>query len=181
MTPTRTYVADTNSIGNRYKFAGCAASDLPPPVVETPPVAPAATTYTVVKGDMLETIAKKHGVTLKALEAANPGVVPTKLQIGQKLVIPAGGGAAAPNMDSTGAVAAGEVYVVKSGDTLTRIAQMHGTTVKAVMAENNLTTTRIKVGQKLKIPAKAEAVAPETPAPQPGPAMPMTPGTTGTN
>ena len=54
----------------------------------------------------------------------------------------------------------GEIYVVKSGDTLTQIAKRHGTTVKAIEAENNLTTTKIKVGQKLKIPAKAEAAAP---------------------
>jgi LysM repeat protein len=177
-----TPVADTNSLPTGTN-APVVSSNLPPPIVEIPPAPPAVTTYTVVKGDILETIAKKNGVTLKALEAANPGVIPTKLQIGQKLVIPAGGSAAAPNMDSTGAVAAGEIYVVKSGDTLTHIAHLHGTTVRAVMAENNLATTRIKVGQKLKIPAKAEPVAPETPAPQPAPPMPApgTPSTTTTN
>ena len=63
--------------------------------MEPPPVTPAATEYIVVKGDILETIAKKNGVTVKALEAANPGVVPTKLKIGQKLVDPGGGSAAA--------------------------------------------------------------------------------------
>ena len=57
-------------------------------------------------------------------------------------------------MGSTGAGTGGETYIVKSGDTLTKIAKQYGTTVKAIEAENNLTTTRIKVGQKLKIPAK---------------------------
>ena len=33
----------------------------------------AATEYVVVKGDTLGKIAKKNGVTLKAIEAANPG------------------------------------------------------------------------------------------------------------
>ena len=61
---------------------------------------------------------------------------------------------------------------------------MHGTTVKAIEAENNLTTTRIKVGQKLKIPAKTEAArtrdARAAPAPpMPATAAPVTPGTTG--
>ena len=60
----------------------------------------------------------------------------------------------------------GETYTVKSGDTLTKIAKAHGTTVKAIKAASNLTTDHIKVGQKLKIPAKAEAAAP-APAPAP--------------
>jgi LysM repeat protein len=44
------------------------------------------------------------------------------------------------------------VYVVKSGDTLTRIARVHGTTVKALKTANNLNNDRIVVGAKLKIP-----------------------------
>ncbi len=62
----------------------------------------------------------------------------------------------------------GDIYVVTSGDTLTKIAKLHGTTIKAIESENNLTTTKIKVGQKLKIPVKAEAPAPE-PAPAAAP------------
>jgi len=75
---------------------------------------------------------------------------------------------------------------VKSGDTLSKIAKAHGTTVKAIQSENNLTTTAIKVGQKLKLPAKAGAAAPApaTAAPAPPvdtmPVAPVTPlpGTT---
>ena len=142
-----------------------------PPVVMTPPVvvppmATAGTEYSVVQGDTLGKIARKNGVTLKALEEANPGVVPTKLKVGQKLSIPAGaGGAAAAVVDSMGT--GGDVYVVKSGDTLTRIAKHYGTTVKGIESENNLSTTKIIVGQKLKIPAKAEAFAPVAAAPEP--------------
>jgi LysM repeat protein len=156
-----------------------------PPVV-VPPVETAGSEYVVVKGDTLATIAKKNGVTLKALEAANSGVVPTKLHIGQKLSIPAGaGGATAPaaTMDSTGAGAGVDVYVVKSGDTLTKIAKHYGTTVKAIQSENSLSTTRIIVGQKLKIPAKAESPntvvnAPPATAPVPAPVAPA-PSTNG--
>jgi len=42
--------------------------------------------------------------------------------------------------------------VVKSGDTLTRIAKTHGTTIQAIEAANGLTDDRILVGAKLKIP-----------------------------
>jgi LysM repeat protein len=44
------------------------------------------------------------------------------------------------------------LYVVKSGDSLTRIAKAHGTTVKALKAANDLKGDRIVVGAKLKIP-----------------------------
>lgn len=46
-------------------------------------------TYTVKLGDTLSRIALDHGVGLKALLQANPGVEPTKLQVNQKLLIPA--------------------------------------------------------------------------------------------
>jgi len=143
----------------------------PPPVVETP-----GTEYVVVHGDTLGKIAKAHGVTLKALEAANPGVDPKKLKAGQKLTIPAGGatpGAAGGSASADTGMGGGETYVVKSGDNLTKIAKAHGTTVKAIQAENNLSTTKIHVGQKLKIPAKVEAAAP---APAPAPVAPPPPG-----
>jgi nucleoid-associated protein YgaU len=47
---------------------------------------------------------------------------------------------------------AGTVYVVKSGDTLSRIAKTHGTTIQAIEAANGLTDDRILVGARLKIP-----------------------------
>jgi LysM repeat protein len=135
-----------------------------PPQVDTPA---AGTEYVVVAGDTLAKIAKAHGVTLKALENANPGVDPKKLKPKQKLVIPAATAAAA--MGSTGAApmaatdAGGESYVVKSGDNLSKIAKKHGVSVKALKAANNMSTDHIKVGEKLKIPAKAEAAAPAAP------------------
>jgi LysM repeat protein len=143
-----------------------------PPVVVAPiePVAPVAgSEYVVVKGDSLAKIAKQNGVTLKALQAANPGVVPTKLKIGQKLTLPAGGN---PSVNAAAPTTAGgdtgtASYTVKSGDTLTKIAKAHGTTVKAIESANGFSTTKIKVGQKIKIPSKAEVApaASATPAP----------------
>jgi LysM repeat protein len=46
-------------------------------------------TYTVKAGDNPANIARKHGITVEALTAANPNLNPTKLQIGQQLNIPA--------------------------------------------------------------------------------------------
>lgn len=157
------------------------------PVVPAPPApAPAESTYVVVKGDYMAKIAKENGVTLRALEQANPDVKPTQLHVGEKLVIPAGAsttGATAAGETANGVAANGDrVYVVKQGDVLMRIAHHYGVTVKALEAENNLSTTTIKVGQKLQIPAKP-AVEPSaqnappatTAAPEPAPAAPSNP------
>jgi len=170
-----------NDVSNPPVMVPPVATNVPvviPPVVE-PTVAVGGAEYLVAKGDSLAKIAKKNGVTLKALQAANPGVVPTKLKVGQKLVIPAGGKSSA-DAGAPAAAVGGDTttssYTVKSGDTLTKIAKAHGTTVKAIEAANGLSTTKIKVGQKLKIPSKGEAAAAAPVAPTPvvdtAPALP---------
>jgi LysM repeat protein len=156
-----------------------APAPVPPPApMPAPAPAPTENEYVVVKGDTLGRIAKANGVMLKALEDANPGITPTRLRIGQKLTIPAGatptGASAAAETANGMATTTGgdEVYTVKSGDTLTRIARHYGVTVKALETENNLSTTKIRVGQKLNIPAKAEAAPTEVNTPPPSAASP---------
>ena len=68
---------------------------------------------------------------------------------------------------------------MKSGDNLTKIAAQYGISVKALRAANGLKTDSIKVGQKLKIPAKASApvtapTAPAEPVPTSGTSPPPT-------
>lgn len=140
---------------------------VPPPVQQPvavptpPPPAPTETEYVVVKGDTYAKIAKQYGIPWKALEEANPNIPPTKLKVGEKLVVPAGtsttgAGAAGETANGVAAANGDQIYVVKAGDSLTRIAKHFGVTVKALMAENNLTTTHIAAGKKLNIPAKPE-------------------------
>ncbi len=144
-----------------------------PPATVTPAAPPAPTTetkeYVIASGDTLGALAHKNGITLKAMMDANPGVNPKKLKVGQKVQIPAGAssvasaaspGAATPDM----AAASGDTttYTVKSGDTLSKIAKLNHTSFKKIMAMNDLKTTSIKVGQKLKLPVKAAGT--ETPA-----------------
>jgi LysM repeat protein len=56
-----------------------------------PPAAPAATTRThnVKAGETLRVIARKYGVKVDVLMAANPKLDPRRLQVGQALIIPA--------------------------------------------------------------------------------------------
>ena len=149
----------------------------PPTQVIPEPVqpAPSAQEYVIQKGDSFYTIGKKFSVTTKAIQAANPSVDPAKLQIGHKLVIPAPAPpTAAPFVTPGGSTLAptdtGEqTYKVKSGDSLSKIAKDHGTTVTAITKLNKLTTTKIKVGDILKIPARTAPAA----APTPEPATPV--------
>ena len=50
-----------------------------------------SSSYTVVTGDSLGAIAKKHGITTASLQAANGLKDPNSLKVGQKLTIPSGG------------------------------------------------------------------------------------------
>jgi LysM repeat protein len=169
MTDTNSPVVDTNAamippMTNQPAPIIPPAPIVPPPVVET-----SGMDYIVVQGDTLGKIAKAHHVSLKDLEAANPGVDSKHLKIKQKLTIPASSGSTAAPAAATGSAdtSGDNTYVVKSGDTLTTIAKRHGTTVKALMAENNLSTTKIKVKQVLKLPTKADTTSAAAPAPAP--------------
>jgi LysM repeat protein len=154
------------------------------PAISSSPAAPAAAPamsggreYVIAQGDTLGAIARKNGISVRALQEANSGINPRKLQIGQKLQIPAGGtgagaSAAAPIAAAAATDAAGAdaiLYTVKPGDMLLKIAKAHGTRVKTIMELNDLKTTSIRVGQKLKLPSKvaaAELPAPVSPATQ---------------
>ena len=55
---------------------------------------------------------------------------------------------------SSFSAASAATYKVKSGDSLYKIAKAYGTTYQAIMKENNLKTSSIRIGQKLKINEK---------------------------
>ncbi len=74
----------------------------PPPPPARPAPAPTAKpvggeqSYTVQVGDTLFSIAKRYGVKLQDLQAANNIQNPNMIKSGQKLIIPAGGAPGAP-------------------------------------------------------------------------------------
>ncbi|HNX05700.1 MAG TPA: LysM peptidoglycan-binding domain-containing protein [Opitutales bacterium] len=143
------------------------------PVLE--PAAPAAVApaqeYVVEKGDSLSRIAKKFGVSLAELRAAN-NLSSDTIKVGQKLVIPG----AAPVSGSTSMAVEGgsaapasgaQEYTVLKGDSLSRIATRFGVSVADLKAANGLTGDTIKAGQKLVLPANALATPKNVPAPAP--------------
>ncbi len=142
-----------------------------PPSTAPPELAAGMRQHAVEKGDSFYTLAKKYGTTIKAIEAANPGVDSRKLKLNQKLNIPA---ATTTEAGSTSGAASnatpesgGTTYTVKSGDNLTRIAKRFGVSVSALRTANHLQTDRLTVGKKLTIPAKAGAASAAAPTPPP--------------
>lgn len=56
-------------------------------------------------------------------------------------------------------------YTVKKGDTLYSIAKKYNTTVNNIKSLNNLSTSTLRIGQKLKIPPKETTTPSTTPTP----------------
>jgi len=132
------------------------AEPTPAPAPSAPPV-----TWVVASGDTLSSIAKKNGITIAELVAANAPKVTatTKLKIGQSLVVPSHAASLATTTAATAASADGTVYTVQSGDSLNKIASKNGTTVAAIKALNKLSSNTVRAGQKLNLPSGTSAPA----------------------
>lgn len=135
------------------------------PVSEEPKATGAGHTHIVRRNESLWIIAKREGISIDDLTAANNLKKNAILKEGQKLTIPAGAkkvsyGSSAPShtkSETATAAASGDTYVVKSGDVLGGIARKLGTTTSALRAANNLKGDSIRIGQKLVIPAGAKS------------------------
>jgi LysM repeat protein len=99
-------------------------------------------THTIVAGDNLWSIARRHGCSIDAVREANGMSAGDALRVGKSLTIPACGGRV---QGSSG------TYTVRAGDTLSSIALRHRTSVEALQARNDLSTTVIRVGQTLDV------------------------------
>ncbi|WP_082098902.1 lytic transglycosylase domain-containing protein [Demequina iriomotensis] len=121
------------------------------------PTARTASTYTVRSGDTLSEIAQRHGTTVASLAKANTLANASFITVGQRLSIPGKATSASSSRTATTqtapAAASRTHYTVKAGDTLSSIAQRHGTTVAVLARENTLANASlIRVGQRLTVP-----------------------------
>jgi len=131
------------------KFLASFAASVTVLSISAAPAAFAATgSYTVASGDTLWTISQKEGVTLAALEAANPSVPFADLLVGTRLAIPA----SAPSTTST--------YTVLPGDTEWLIAQRLHVSWSALQAANSgVDPNNLQPGQVLQVPTTNTTVA----------------------
>ncbi len=101
-----------------------------------------AKNHVVRKGESLDKIAKKYDITVASIKEAN-NLKSNKIYPGKSLVIP---------QRNTEIAGSGRTYRVKNGDSLTKIADMHGVTVADLKQSNRLKSNTIYPRMVLRIP-----------------------------
>ncbi len=98
--------------------------------------------HRVASGDTLEKIGKRYGVNYAIIKDFN-GLKNNMLTLNEKILIPIALHQRMPRANAD--------YVIKSGDTLEKIAHSHSMDIATLMHDNNLKTTFIKIGDKIVI------------------------------
>ena len=111
--------------------------------------------YIVQAGDQLLPIARRYGITVPQLKAAN-NLPSDTIYAGQVLVIP-------PPVPTRTAPPPDRTYIVQAGDQLGEIANRYGLTVTQLKTANALTSEVIVPGQVLYIPPPAPTRTPKPP------------------
>jgi LysM repeat protein len=124
-------------------------------------------TYQVKKGDTFYSISKALDVTVAELKEWN-GITSNNLEIDQELIYyiqstPQVVSDSLPTEDtstliSTSSSTPNTYYLVKSGDSLYKIAQENDMTVQELKDLNNLTSNNLRIGQRLAV--KSVSIAP---------------------
>ncbi len=128
-----------------------------PPATTTVAVADVPESVTVEKGDSLSKIAKRYGTTVDALVRINGLCDANQIFVGQVVVLedPEAGADA----DAAGDRVETAIVTVQPGDSLSKIAKRHDTTVEELMALNDIDDPNLLfVGQELLVEEMVSAV-----------------------
>lgn len=107
--------------------------------------------YVVKRGDTLYRIAKNYNVSIKELKKVN-NLSCNIIYIGQVLKIPLNLKNSSFRLSSLKNIKVQIIYyTVKKGDTLYSISKKYGVSIKELKRLNNLRSSKIKIGQKIKI------------------------------
>src|SRR5688572_23178142 len=108
--------------------------------------------HKVVSGETFYKIAKKYGCNVADLQAANKNI--KVLKIGDEVLVPKAPSVTTPPANGTEQKQATEYadYTVKKGETLSKIARDHNTTVEELKKINQLGSAGLKIGQVIKVP-----------------------------
>ena len=123
------------------------------PIPPMPRPCPAGTRpYSVQAGDTFFSIARRFNITVAELAAANPGVNPDALRVGQIICIPQV--SVPPQPPTPGVCPPGTfAYTIRSGDTFFSLAQRFNTTVEAIQRANpGVDPNNLQIGQRICIP-----------------------------
>jgi len=113
-------------------------------------------TYIVMRGDTLKSLANRFGTSMDVLVSLNAEI--TNINViyeGQRMVVPSGSGVPSTPPPATPPPASGQTYTVQRGDTLRKIADRLNTTVDAILKVNPQISNPnlIYVGQVINLPA----------------------------
>ena len=128
-----------------------------PPATTTVAAADVPESVTVEKGDSLSKIAKRYGTTVDALVRINGLCDANQIFVGQVVVLedPEAGADA----DAAGDRVETAIVTVQPGDSLSKIAKRHDTTVEELMALNDIDDPNLLfVGQELLVDEMVSAV-----------------------
>jgi LysM repeat protein len=112
------------------------------------PITASIQNYTVRKGDSLDRIAKRTGVSVRQIRVAN-GIRGDMIKPGQVLQIPGSAQTASGNQQV--ATVSEVSHRVRRGETLWRIASLYGTSVNSIRQVNGLADDLLQVGQVLRV------------------------------
>jgi LysM repeat protein len=87
-TPPADPLAGASTSPSVVSNAGSVLDPRPTPPTEPDRRSATPRTHTVRRGDTLFSIATRYGTTVAAIQSANPGVKPQRLQVGQVLKLP---------------------------------------------------------------------------------------------
>ncbi len=104
--------------------------------------------HTVRSGDSLSKIANRYGISLKQLKQWNKLKSNVAVK-GKKLRVAPQGSSQQNNQSGTSTKTIR--HTVKRGDSLSAIAQRYGDSMQAIRTRNNMKTSRVYIGQRLKI------------------------------
>jgi len=110
--------------------------------------------HRIAKDETLSLIGKRYGVSVQLLTAANPGIQPRRLRVGQRVVIPVS--SAARSQAAAGQApqptAEGRYHTVQRGDSLWRISQRYGVRISDLQGWNGIRSGEVlRVGQRVRV------------------------------
>jgi membrane-bound lytic murein transglycosylase D len=116
--------------------------------------------HVVRSGETISGIAHRYRMSTSELRDANPKIPRSgMIRVGQRLIIPTSGytpemraAIAATRSSSRAPSRHASTYTVRRGDTLSGIAHRHGTSTSALMRLNGLSSSRLRAGQRLRLP-----------------------------
>lgn len=103
----------------------------------------ASVTHRVARGETLSHIARRYGVSVAALRAANGNVDPRRIRAGQTLRVQGG--------KAVASAPAVQYHKVQRGENLTVIARRYNVSLSQIRSWNDIRGSRILPGQRLRV------------------------------